>query len=140
MLELALKIAEKAHAGQVDKAGKDYIEHPIYVSSLVDSPEAKAVALLHDVLEDSDFTAEDLLVAGLPREIVEAVEILTKQSGESYDEYLSKIKRNDLARVVKIADLTHNSDLTRLHEVTQQDLDRQEKYREAIMFLSMADE
>ncbi|MCW6663281.1 GTP pyrophosphokinase [Aerococcaceae bacterium NML190073] len=140
MLKLALKIAEKAHAGQVDKAGKDYIQHPIYVSSLVDSPEAKVIALLHDVLEDSDYTAEDLLNAGLPCEIVEAVKILTKQPSESYDEYLSKIKMNDLARVVKIADLTHNADLTRLHEVTQRDLDRQEKYREAIMFLAMADE
>lgn len=136
MLELALEIAKKAHAGQVDKAGKDYIEHPIYVSSLVDSPEAKAVALLHDVLEDSDYTSEDLLEAGVPREIVEAVEILTKQSGESYDEYLSKIKMNDLARVVKIADLTHNSDLTRLPEVTFSDLERQQKYQQAILRLS----
>ncbi|MCW6667093.1 GTP pyrophosphokinase [Aerococcaceae bacterium NML190938] len=136
MLKLALEIAKKAHAGQVDKAGKDYIQHPIYVSSLVDSPEAKAVALLHDVLEDSDYTAGDLLVAGLPYKIVEAVEILTKHPEESYDEYLSKIKRNDLARVVKIADLTHNSDLTRLREVTQQDFDRQGKYQEAILRLS----
>lgn len=140
LLELALEIAEQAHAGQVDKAGKDYIQHPIYVSSLVESPEAKAVALLHDVLEDSDYTAEALLEAGVPYKIVEAVEILTKQPGESYDDYLCRVMDNELARVVKIADLTHNSDLTRLHKVTQQDLDRQEKYREAIVFLAMAEE
>lgn len=136
MLELALEIAEKAHAGQVDKAGKDYIQHPIYVSNLVESPGAKAVALLHDVLEDSDYTAGDLLNAGFPCEIVEAVEILTKHPGESYDDYLCRVMDNELARVVKIADLTHNSDLTRLPEVTFNDLERQQKYKQAILRLS----
>lgn len=136
MISLALKIARLAHRGQVDKAGEDYVQHPIYVASLVESPEAKVVALLHDVVEDSDYTVEDLLAAGLPREVVEAVKILTKQPSESYDEYLSKIKMNDLARVVKIADLTHNSDLTRLSNVTFKDLERQQKYKRAILQLS----
>lgn len=136
MIGLALKIARLAHRGQVDKAGKDYIHHPIYVSNLVESQEAKVVALLHDVLEDSDYTAGDLLNAGVPYKIVEAVEILTKQPEESYDEYLSKIKRNDLARAVKIADLTHNSDLTRLPSITFKDLERQQKYQQAILRLS----
>lgn len=136
MIDLAFLIAKKAHAGQIDKAGKDYIQHPIYVSSLVETPEAKIVALLHDVLEDSEYTSDDLLNAGIADEIVKAVEILTKQSGESYNDYLIKIKNNNLARIVKIADLTHNSDLTRLEKVTFKDLERQKKYKQAIKFLS----
>ncbi|MCW6682250.1 GTP pyrophosphokinase [Aerococcaceae bacterium NML160702] len=136
MLELALNIAKKAHADQIDKAGQEYILHPIHVASLVDTTEAKAVALLHDVIEDSNYTAGALLREGLPYEVVEAVEVLTKKSSESYDEYLNKLKDNELARVVKIADLTHNSDLTRLPNITFKDLERQQKYRQAILRLS----
>ena len=79
MLELALSIATEAHKGQFDKAGVDYIEHPIYVASQVDTEEEKAVALLHDVIEDSPFTAEELLQAGLPETVVTAVQVLTKK-------------------------------------------------------------
>lgn len=79
MLELALSIATEAHRGQFDKAGIDYIEHPIFVASQVDSEEEKAVALLHDVIEDSSVTAEELLNAGLPETVVTAVQILSKK-------------------------------------------------------------
>ena len=137
MLELALSIATEAHSGQFDKAGVDYIEHPIYVASQVDTEEEKAVALLHDVIEDSPFTAEELLLAGLPETVVAAVQILSKKKGQDYQTYLENVKSNPLARVVKLADLKHNSDLSRLRSVTDNDLERLEKYKKAIDYLSM---
>ena len=137
MLELALSIATGAHKGQFDKAGVDYIEHPIYVASQVDTEEEKAVALLHDVIEDSPFTAEELLLAGLPETVVTAVQILSKKKGQDYQTYLENVKSNPLARIVKLADLKHNSDLSRLSSVTDKDLERLEKYKKAIDYLSM---
>ena len=137
MLELALSIATEAHRGQFDKAGIDYIEHPIYVASQVDTEEEKAVALLHDVIEDSPFTAEELLLAGLLETVVTAVQILSKKKGQDYPTYLKTVKSNPLARVVKLADLKHNSDLSRLSSVTDKDLERLEKYKKAIDYLSM---
>ena len=137
MLELALSIAMEAHRGQFDKAGVDYIEHPIYVASQVDTEEEKAVALLHDVIEDSPVSAEGLLQAGLPETVVTAVQILSKKKGQDYQTYLENVKSNSLARVVKLADLKHNSDLSRLSSVTDKDLERLEKYKKAIDYLSM---
>ena len=137
MLELALSIAMEAHRGQFDKAGIDYIEHPIFVASQVDSEEEKAVALLHDVIEDSSVTAEELLNAGLPETVVTAVQILSKKKGQDYQTYLENVKSNPLARIVKLADLKHNSDLSRLSSVTDKDLERLEKYKKAIDYLSM---
>ena len=137
MVDLALSIARQAHEGQLDKAGVDYIEHPIYVASQVDTEEEKAVALLHDVIEDSPFTAEELLLAGLPETVVTAVQILSKKKGQEYQTYLENVKSNSLARVVKLADLKHNSDLSRLSSVTDKDLERLEKYKNAIDYLSI---
>lgn len=137
MLELALSIATEAHKGQFDKAGVDYIEHPIYVASQVDTEEEKAVALLHDVIEDSPFTAEELLQAGLLETVATAVQILSKKKGQDYQTYLENVKSNPLARVVKLADLKHNSDLSRLETITDKDLERLEKYKKAIDYLSM---
>ena len=137
MVDLALSIARKAHEGQLDKAGVDYIEHPIYVASQVDTEEEKAVALLHDVIEDSPVSAEELLQAGLPETVVTAVQVLTKKKEKDYQTYLENVKSNSLARVVKLADLKHNSDLSRLSSVTDKDLERLEKYKKAIDYLSM---
>ena len=137
ILELALSIATEAHKGQFDKAGVDYIEHPIYVASQVDTEEEKAVALLHDVIEDSPFTSEELLLAGLPEIVVAAVQILSKKKGQDCQIYLENVKSNPLARVVKLADLKHNSDLSRLSSITDKDLERLEKYKKAIDYLSM---
>ncbi len=137
MLELALSIATEAHRGQFDKAGIDYIEHPIFVASQVDSEEEKAVALLHDVIEDSSVTAEELLNAGLPETVVTAVQILSKKKGQDYQTYLKTVKSNPLARAVKLADLKHNSDLSRLETITDKDLEGLEKYKKAIDYLSM---
>ena len=136
MINIALSIAKKAHAGQVDKAGIDYIQHPLYVASQVKTEQEKAVALLHDVLEDSDITAAYLLAYGLPNEVVTAVQTLTKKKGQSYQDYLEKVKSNYLARVVKLADLKHNSDLSRLKSVSDTDRERVKKYKNAIRYLS----
>lgn len=131
----ALEIATEAHSGQFDKAGEDYIQHPLYVASLVSTEKEKAVALLHDVIEDSSITKEDLLLSGIDPEVVEAVLVLTKQPSDSYQSYLERVKGNELARIVKLADLTHNSDLSRLKKITQKDEDRLQKYAKAIEYL-----
>ena len=136
MVDLAFSIARKAHEGQLDKAGVDYIEHPIYVASRVDTEEEKAVALLHDVIEDSPVSAEELLQAGLPETVVTAVQVLTKKKEQDYQTYLETVKKNPLARVVKLADLKHNSDLSRLSSITEKDRERLKKYKKAIDFLS----
>ena len=114
----------------------DYIQPPLFVASLVEGELAKTVALLHDVVEDSDWTLEDLRKKGLPEEVVQAVGILTKKRNEKYEEYILRVKQNPLARQVKLADLQHNSDLSRLTTVTEIDRKRAEKYRQAIAFLS----
>ena len=132
---IALKIARKAHKGQVDKAGVDYIQHPIAVAHMLLTDEEKAVAYLHDTLEDTEYTAQDLLDAGINDDVVTAVVIITKKQGQEYFEYLSAVKSNVLARAVKIADLTHNMDLSRLQIVTEEDILRIEKYRKALSFL-----
>lgn len=136
LYQLALGIAKEAHKGQKDKAGVDYIQHPIFVASLLDSEEGKAAALLHDVIEDSDFTLSDLLDRGIPNEVLRAVAVLTKSNHLSYQQYLKRVKGNDLARKVKLADLRHNSDLSRLQSPTKTDLERAEKYKAAIEYLS----
>ena len=134
--ELALKIATEAHKGQVDKAGIPYINHPLTVASFVDTEEEKIVALLHDTIEDTNITEQDLLNYGFSNKIVEAVKLLTHNKGIPYMEYVAKIKNNELARKVKIADLTHNSDLSRLKEVTEKGMKRYEKYKKALIYLS----
>ena len=134
MVDLALSIARKAHEGQLDKAGVDYIEHPIYVASQVDTEEERAVALLHDVIEDSPVSAEELLQAGLPETVVTAVQVLTKKKEQDYQTYLETVKKNPLARVVKLADLKHNSDLSRLSSITEKDRERLKKYKKLLIF------
>ncbi|HDR7760950.1 TPA: HD domain-containing protein [Bacillus cereus] len=134
-IKIAHEIAKKAHAGQVDKAGVDYIKHSEAVASFVYTAEEKATAYLHDVLEDTEITVNDLLSAGIPYNVVEAVQVLTKEKYTSYFEYLSRVKENSLARTVKLADLKHNSDRSRLARITDKDLKRLKKYRKAIQFL-----
>ncbi|HEX0888222.1 TPA: GTP pyrophosphokinase, partial [Streptococcus pneumoniae] len=110
----AHEVAKKAHFGQIDRAGIDYIKHPETVASFVATDEEKAVAYLHDVIEDTSLTLLDLKKEGFSKNIIEAVDILTKKKGQDYQSYLNLVKKNELARVVKLADLRHNSDLTRL--------------------------
>ncbi len=133
--EKALKIATAAHKGQVDKAGIDYILHPMAVASYFQAENLKAVAYLHDILEDTKLTSKDLREKEMPEDVIQAVEAMTKVSGEDYFKYLERVKANDLARQVKIADLKHNSDLSRLKTITEKDIKRREKYLKAIEFL-----
>ena len=131
----AHEVAKKAHFGQIDRAGIDYIKHPETVASFVATDEEKAVAYLHDVIEDTSLTLLDLKKEGFSKNIIEAVDILTKKKGQDYQSYLNLVKKNELARVVKLADLRHNSDLTRLPLITEKDLERNKKYSSAIRFL-----
>ena len=128
---VAEEMARAAHAGQVDKAGVDYVEHLQAVANGVSGDTLKAVAWLHDSIEDTDLTAEDISRRGLSAEVVEAVEAMTHREGEPYFDYIARVKQNPLARQVKLADLANNSDLSRLPEVTDKDLQRLEKYKKA---------
>lgn len=132
----AYEVAKKAHFGQVDKAGVDYIKHPETVASFLKTDEEKAVAFLHDVIEETALTLQDLRNDGFSEKVINAVDILTKKKEQTYQSYLELVKTNELARVVKLADLRHNSDLTRLSKVTTKDIERNKKYRSAITFLS----
>ncbi len=135
MFEKSVEIATKAHAGQVDKAGAEYIQHPIRLAEKVESLEEKTVAMLHDVVEDSDYSFEDLKKEGFSQEIIDAVECLTKREGEEYFSFIKRVKRNHLATAVKIADLKDNSNLERIPNPTQVDIDRVEKYKKALVYL-----
>lgn len=135
----AYEVAKKAHFGQVDKAGVDYIKHPEIVASFVKTDEEKAVAFLHDVIEDTALTLQDLRNDGFSEKVINAVDILTKKKGQTYQSYMELVKTNELARIVKLADLRHNSDLTRLSKVTRKDIERNKKYRSAITFLSQVE-
>ncbi len=136
LIELAKQIALAAHSGQKDRAGKPFCLHLQKVANLVDTEEEKAVAWLHDILEDTDYSSLMLLHEGIPGEIINIVEILTKRPGEDYlNDYLARVKTNAIATKVKLADLTHNSDFTRLLKITQKDLDRRDKYIKAQAYL-----
>jgi len=113
-LDAAVALATRAHAGQVDKSGADYIGHPLRVMARVDGEPARMAAVLHDVLEDTPVTAADLRAAGCPEQVVEAVEALTKRAGEPLEESMRRVAVVPLALVVKRADLDDNSDETRL--------------------------
>lgn len=133
--ELALQIAKEAHAGQVDKAEKDYILHPMTVASYMDKDVEKTIAYLHDVLEDTSVTVDELR-NHFSNEIVDTVITLTHRKDESYFEYIQRISKSKLAKKVKVADLLHNLDITRIKEPTKQDYERLEKYKKAILYLA----
>ena len=137
IVAIAERIAREAHAGQTDKSGRPYIEHPAHVAAAVaeHGPQAQCVAWLHDVIEDTQVTPADLLAAGLPQEVVDAVLAMTHREGETYFDYVLRAKQNPLARAVKLADLAHNMDLSRLAEIRPRDLERQAKYQRAVELL-----
>lgn len=131
LLEKAILIAVEAHRGQTDRARQPYILHPLRLMTRMRTEEARIVAALHDVVEDSPWTLEELRQAGFPDEIVDAVDALTKREGEAYDEQVNRAATNALAREVKLADLEDNLDLRRQGEVREQDVARLNKYRRA---------
>ena len=135
LTKLAMGFCYDAHRNQVDKSGLPYVFHPFHLAEQMDSEEAVLVALLHDVAEDTDYTLQDMRVMGFPESVLEALNLLTHREGEPYMDYIARIKTNPLARQVKLADLRHNSDLTRLDAVDEKTLARAEKYARAIAML-----
>ncbi len=134
--ERALALATVKHAGQLDKGGDPYVMHVIRVMQGVNDPEEKIVALLHDVIEDTDFTMEDLTDFGFPEEIVHGINLLTRDPAEGYMEYIKKLSGDLRAVNVKLSDLNDNQNHSRLKSpMTQKDYDRLDKYRKAEAYL-----
>ena len=127
-VELAQALAAFAHSGQVDKGGQPYINHPLAVAAKVDGDDLKVIALLHDVLEDT-FVNYDTIANLFGTRIADAVGALTRKDGETYEAFIERVCQNSLARVVKLADLEHNMDLSRIPNPGGEDLHRVEKYR-----------
>ena len=133
-LETALKLAVEAHYGQRDKGGRPYIFHPLRVAAGC-SGKAKVAALLHDTVEDTSVTFEQLAELGIDREILAAVKLLTHDKRVPYLDYVRKIRENPIAREVKLSDLRDNMDISRLGSLTDEDLERLRKYHEAYTIL-----
>ena len=133
----ALETARKAHKGQTDKAGKDYISHPVMVSSLTrGSFAAVTAALLHDVVEDTPLTLKDLKNLGMSERELACVDTMTHRPQEPRKDYIERIAKNYDAVCVKLADLSHNSDLSRIDHPAEKDYQRVERYREEYRYLS----
>lgn len=134
----AMKIAYDAHAGQVDKAGLPYINHPLHLAEQMETEDTCVVALLHDVVEDTPVTLDDLKKAGFTEIQMQAIEAMTHEKGVPYMDYVKKLKENKIAVIVKLADIKHNSDITRIENPTEKDIKRLDKYSEAIKLLKIA--
>lgn len=131
MLGKAILIATKAHEGQRDKAGQPYILHPLRVMFSRRSEVERICAVLHDVIEDTNITLDDLRNEGFSEEILSVLDAVTKRENESYDEFISRVIPNKIACHVKLADITDNMDLSRIENPSQKDNERVEKYRKA---------
>lgn len=131
----ALRLCFEAHKGQVDKSGMPYVFHPFHLAEQMKDENSTVVALLHDVVEDTNLTFDDLRAFGFENDIMEALMLLTHEDDIPYLTYVAAIKRNPIARAVKLADLQHNSDLSRLDIVDEEALNRKAKYTEAIRLL-----
>ncbi|MEG4206606.1 GTP pyrophosphokinase [Microcoleus sp. Pol7_A1] len=138
LLQRAIAIAAKAHDGQVDKAGNPYLDHPLFVMENVNSLEQKIVAVLHDAVEDSELTLEQLRSEGFPEVLVSAIAAITKIEGEAYATYLERVIANPIALPVKIADVTHNLDISRIANPTEADFQRIAKYKKVLSQLCAA--
>ncbi|MBI4278385.1 MAG: GTP pyrophosphokinase [Armatimonadetes bacterium] len=130
-LEDAILLAVQAHRGQRDKAGAPYILHPLRLMLRMTSEAEMMAAVLHDVIEDTHHTLDDLRRAGYPEEVLEALNCLTHRTGESYDAFIARIKPNPLARKVKIADLEDNMDIRRISDLRPKDVQRLKRYQQA---------
>lgn len=131
LLEKALAIALRAHQGQKDKAGAPYILHPLRVMLRMETELEMIAAVLHDVVEDSGLTVEDLRREGIPEAALVAVEHLTRRKEESYEEFIERVKQNAIACKVKLADLEDNMDIRRLEHLEVKDTQRLDKYLRA---------
>ena len=133
--KLAMKICFRAHRDQVDKTGLPYVFHPFHLAEQMKDEETCTAALLHDVCEDTPLTFEDLRREGISERVIEALKLLTHDDGTPYLEYVARTKTDPIARAVKLCDLHHNSDLTRLDVIDEKALARVEKYKAAIALL-----
>ena len=131
LIETSLQIALRAYAGKVDKAGREYILHPLRVMAKMRTGLEMSAALLHDVLEDSEITAEELLAEGIPAEVVDAVQHLTKNENQDYMDFVARAGKNKIAAAVKLADIEDNIDVLRLSSLGEEDLARIRKYHAA---------
>ena len=131
----AIKIAFEAHSGQLDRSGLPYVLHPIHVAEQMKDEDTCVVALLHDVIEDTDMTLEDLRTYGFTEAQLEGVRLMTRLEDEDYFDYVRNLKDNPIARAVKIEDLKHNSDKARISVMTDDDQKRLEKYKKALEIL-----
>jgi len=135
-LERAIEIAVAAHKGAVDKGGQPYILHPLAVMMDLKTDKEKIVGVLHDVVEDTDWTFEALKEEGFSEEVIEALRSVTKSdSDSSYIDFIERAKANFIGRNVKIADLKHNMDLSRIHSISNLDLERFERYKKSLEIL-----
>ena len=135
MTKKALLLCFQAHRDQLDKSGLPYVFHPFHLAEQMPDEDTTVTALLHDVVEDSDYTFRDLEEMGFPAQVLEALRLLTHDPSVPYLDYVARIRENPIARAVKLADLRHNSDLSRLDHVDSRALARVEKYRQAIALL-----
>ena len=137
--KIALKLCFEAHKDQVDKSGMPYVFHPFHLAEQMTDEETTVVALLHDVIEDTDYTLEDLTEMGFSENVLRAISLMTHDEGVPYMDYVARIKANPIARAVKLADLRHNSNISRLDKVGTSDFERVEKYKKAINLLESSD-
>lgn len=135
MTKVALKLCFEAHKDQIDKSNMPYVFHPFHLAEQMQDEETTIVALLHDVVEDTDYTLEDLRAMGFSNRVLEAIALMTHAPEVPYMDYVAQIKTNPIAKAVKLADLRHNSDMSRLDFVTPYDEIRAEKYKNAILLL-----
>lgn len=135
MTKRALKLCFEAHKEQLDKSGMPYVFHPFHLAEQMPDEDCTVVALLHDVMEDTEYGVEDLRSLGFSDAALTALMLMTHDDDIPYLDYVAMLKSNPIARNVKLADLKHNSDLTRLSVVTDKDLQRVEKYKKAIQLL-----
>ena len=134
-IQRALEIAVEAHKGQVQKNGSPYVLHPLTLMTFVDSAEAKMAAILHDVVEDTSITLDDLSKEGFHPDVIEAIDALTKRPGENRMEAANRAVVNPIARMVKLADVTDNMDLSRISEPSDKDFKRLKEYVKVKKFL-----
>lgn len=133
----ALKLCFEAHKDQTDKTGLPYVFHPFHLAEQMTDEYTTVVALLHDVVEDTEYTLNDLKEMGYPDEVIQALTLLTHDDGSEYMDYIARIKPNPIARAVKLADLKHNSELSRYDMIDSHAIKRTAKYKQAIEFLSL---
>ncbi|MFT4021650.1 MAG: HD domain-containing protein [Acinetobacter sp.] len=134
-LEKAIIFATRKHSGQIDKAGQPYILHPLRLMTKMRTDEQRIVAVLHDILEDTDATVVDLISLGFSQDIISAVEALTRRDGESRIEAAWRAVKNPLAREVKLADVSDNLDINRISHPTERDFKRLKEYQQVQQIL-----